>query len=73
MATTTKLQLTFLDSEGTSITHSYNYADPEASTSSIQNFANVILTNKAVFTKQPQTLKSGKIVTTETTDIEFSA
>lgn len=71
MASTTKLQLTFYDVEGTTLTHSYSYADPDVSSESAKTFANVIIANKAVFAKQPITLKSARIVTTDTTDLSI--
>ncbi len=73
MTTTTKLVLSFVDSNGDSVSFSYNYADPEVTAANVSALMSGIITNGSIFQKVPATAKGAKLVTTETTEIALSA
>ena len=63
----TRLKMVYTDSSGGSVTHSWNYADPEVTTASVSALAQATITNNSIFTNPPVALKSATaIVTTET-------
>ena len=64
MATTNKLELTFLSNTGTTITMNFPYADPNVSDNDVKALMNVIVSNGDVFEKQPVSIKSARVVTT---------
>lgn len=70
MAAGTKLVCVFADADGNNITMSYNYADPEVSTSSVQAFCQGVITNGSIFDKIPLRIKSAKVVSTSERVIE---
>lgn len=71
MATTTstKLATVFTTSGGTT-SWSLNHVDPEAESSDIYTFANSVVTNGDIFASVPTGIKSVKLVTTTSTDVE---
>ena len=73
MATKTKLNMKFVDaaSEEMTVTLS-NYVDEDVEDSDIKALCSGIVTNKAIFRRPPQSVKSAEIVTTVTTPIDLS-
>lgn len=69
----TKLVLTFAGSNGTTATHNFNYADPEATTASVKALVNGIIANGSIYANVPVTAKSAKVVTTTETAYDLSA
>ena len=72
MTTTTKLSLNFAKSNGNSMNLSYNYARQDASNANIKLLMEGIVANGAIFQNQPAAIRSAKIITTETTDVDLS-
>ena len=72
MATSTKLLLNFLKSNGNEMGLTYNYANPSASRTDIKALMQGIVANGAIFENTPAAIRSAKIVTTETTDVDLS-
>lgn len=71
MATTSTLQLTFGTASGNK-TWKFKYVDSSASTANIKAVAQAMIDNGSVFPNPPLTIGSGKIVTTEETNIDLS-
>ena len=70
MATTTKLALTFnIGSNKTSVIN-YNYAKPSVTEAQVQALASGIVTNGSIFKKVPLSVKSAKLITTDTTEFD---
>ena len=72
MATVSKLALTFLDGDGSKITHNYNYADPDCNDAKVKALMQGIVANGEIFSNPPAAIHSAKIVTTETTSIDLN-
>ena len=73
MASGTKLVLGFETSSGKSITLSYNYAKPSATTANVKALMNGIIANGEIFANVPATMKSAKEVTTSESVYDLSA
>ena len=65
----TSLKLVFNTALGETVTHSYAYADPEATSQQIASLSSVIIANGSLFATTPISLKSAKLVTTTETDV----
>ena len=72
MATSTKLSLNFAKSNGNSMNLSYSYARQDASNANIKALMQGIVANGAIFENTPAAIRSAKIITTETTDVDLS-
>lgn len=73
MAAGTKLVLTFTTSAGRTTTHTYNYADPGATTSAVKTLCNTIITNGSIYENVPVAVKSAKTVTTSENEYDLDA
>lgn len=75
MATTatTKVVIQCATAEGTSVNYSYNYINPSAQDADIVALASGIVANGSIFEKVPVLLKTIKMVTTTTEDIDPDA
>lgn len=62
------LKMVFTTATGTT-THSYAYADEEATSTQVATLASTIITNNSLFANAPLALKSAKIVTTTERDL----
>lgn len=60
----TKLVLTLKDSDYQNMTMSYNYADPEVSTASVQALCSGLVTNGSIFDKVPVAATKAEVVQT---------
>ncbi len=71
MATTSKLVLDF---EGASenVSFSYNYVNPELTTTKVKQVMTALITNGSIFSNPPLTAKNAKIVTTTENDYDLS-
>ena len=69
----TKLVLTFAGSNGSTATHNFSYADPEATVASVKALMNGIIANGSIYANVPLTVKSAKTVTTPETVYDLSA
>ena len=67
-----RLVLTFATSDGTT-THSFSYANAEATAANVKALVNGIIANGSIYVKVPTTAKSAKMVTTTETDYNLSA
>ena len=67
-----RLVLTFGTSDSTT-THSFSYANADATAANVKALANGIIANGSIYAKIPLTAKSAKIVTTTETDYNLSA
>lgn len=73
MSTTTrKLSLQFLDTNEEKCTQSWANVKAAITGTEVISFANTIITNRAVFSKSPNTLLSAALTTTTTTPIDIS-
>ena len=68
MSTTTKLALTFNIGNNKTSVMNYNYAKPTVTEAQVQALATGLVTNGSIFKKVPLSVKSAKLVTTETTE-----
>lgn len=71
MAASYKLSLVFNTEDGTT-THSYNYANPSVTSSTVSALANGTITNGSIFAKVPLSVKEAYITTTEKTEFTIS-
>ncbi len=69
----TKLVLTFAGSNGTTTTHSFNYANPEATAANVKTLVNGIIANGSIYANIPQIAKGAKTVTTTEAAYDLSA
>ena len=72
MADSTKLVLAF-NTADSSVTMTFNEADPDVQASDVQALAQGIIENGSIFVKVPVSAKSAKIVETTETEIPISA
>ena len=71
MASTTKLVLTMTTTDGDK-NFSYNYANPEMSTTVVKALATALITNGSFFVSVPTATKAAKIVTTTSEEYDLS-
>ena len=67
-----KLVMTFADADGANVTFSYPYAKDNATTNSVKNLANGLITNGSIFANPPISIKTAKIVITSETPYDLS-
>ena len=67
-----KLVMSFLKADGSEMSLSYNYADPEVEAENLTALMNGIITNGSIFENVPAVSKSAKIVTTTTTELDIA-
>lgn len=72
MATSTKIVLNFAKANGNDMSLSYAYARQDVSNASIKSLMQGIVANGAIFENVPVAIRSAKIVTTDTTDVDLS-
>ena len=72
MATSSKLVMTFANSNGTEHSMIYNYADAETPSSAVRALVNGIIANGSIFSNVPATAKSAAIVTTTQTAVNLN-
>ena len=72
MAASSKLILSFADSNDDNVNFTYNHAKKEASSSNVKALMEGIVANGEIFEKTPASIKSAKIVTTETQEVDLS-
>lgn len=72
MATTTKLALTFNTSSDKVTTLNFAYAKPTVTEAQVQTLANAIVTNGSIYRKVPLSVKTIKLITTDTTDFDIA-
>ncbi len=73
MASGVKLVLGFETAAGKSMTLTYNYAKPSATTAQVKALMNGIITNGSIFAAVPATAKSATQVVTEENSYDLSA
>jgi len=71
MAAGTTLKMTFETSSG-SATFSFAHAKPSTTKASVQNLGSVMISNGAIYQKQPLLLKSAKLVTTTESEYDLT-
>lgn len=64
-----KLRMVYVDNGGTTTTHTYSYANPEATTTAVAALSAATITNGNIFQRVPVSLKSATIITTTETDL----
>ncbi len=72
MASGTKIVFLFGNAQGSTITYSYNYGNAEATSLSIKNAMNAMITNGSIFNKVPVSIKSAKAVVTTETEFDLN-
>ena len=72
MATTTKLLMNFTKSDGDLISMSYNHAKKEFNKANVKSLMEGIVANGAIFEKTPFAIKSAKVITTESVDVDLN-
>lgn len=68
---TSKMVFTCATADGDK-TFSYNYADPQATSSSVRQAATALVTNGSIFATPPISVKTAKLVTTTETPYSLS-
>lgn len=68
MATETRLKMVYTTALGT-VSHTWRYADTEATSTDIQALATATISNGSIFANTPLALKSAEIITTTSTDV----
>ena len=68
MAAGTKLVISYTGASG-DVTHTYKYADPDASTNDIKALVTAEISNAEIWANPPVSVKTVKLVTTSETDI----
>ena len=72
MAVTRKLVCKFVDSDGETMTLSYNYVSSELTANDVKALMTGIVANGSIFAKTPVTAKSAEVVNTTTEEIDIS-
>ena len=72
MATSSKLVMTFANSNGTEHSIIYNYVDANTADVTVKALVNGIIANGSIFSNVPATAKSAAIVTTTQTAVDLS-
>ena len=72
MATVNKLSITFVTATGTSMTLAYKYVKSNVTISNVQALITAIIANKVIFSSQPVSARSAKLIQTEETPIDIS-
>ena len=72
MAAGTKLVCTFVTSDGSSETFTFNYAKPGATTANVKALMNTIIANGEIFAKVPVTAKDARTITTSENEYNLS-
>lgn len=65
MANAVKLVISYATLDGSTTTHTYNYAKPDLGTSFVKALVNQTINAKAIFAKEPAMAKTAKLVTTQ--------
>lgn len=66
MASGTKIVFSFGNASGNTINYSYNYGNDDASSASVKNAMNTMISNGSIFKRVPVSIKSAKsVITTE--------
>ena len=71
MASGTRLDLTFVNDNGNSVTYKYNYINSEVDSLSVKALMQGMITNGSVFTNPLVTKKSATIITNRETAINI--
>lgn len=69
MAEGTKLRLTFVDTDASTMSLNYNYADSSVSTSDVRVLMNAMIDNNDIFERKPAVIKNAMVITTTETTI----
>ena len=72
MAAGTKLVFSFGNASGNTVNYNYNYGDDDASTASVKNAMNTMITNGDIFRNAPVTIKGAKAVITSEVEFDLS-
>ena len=72
MATSTKLSLNFMKSNGDTINFIYSNAKNNVTAANVLLIVEGMVANGDIFEKTPAAIKSAKIITTEETQIDLS-
>lgn len=73
MAAGTKLVIQYATATGDTVNHTWNYANPSATTSAVKALAGGTITNGSIFAKVPVLTKSAKLVTTTESEFDLDA
>jgi len=72
MATSTKLSLSFMKSNGDSINFTYSNAKNNVTAANVKSLMEGMVANGDIFEKVPAAIKSATIITTERTAVDLS-
>ena len=72
MAAGTKIVFSFGNALGNTINYSYNYGNPDATSLSVKNAMNAMITNGSIFRNVPVSIKGAKAVLTTETEFDLS-
>ena len=70
--TTRKLDLAFLKSNGNEMKMVYNYIKENVAAASVKSLMQGLISNGSIFVNTPASMKSAKLIETNTTDIDLS-
>lgn len=71
MAAGTSLVIVYATSDGSKTTHTWRYAKPAVTKNQVQSLITATISAGSIFTKEPQSVQSAKIVTTTETEFDL--
>lgn len=71
MATTTRLNMKFLDAGGDKMNINLNHADEDVQDATVKTLMDGIITNKVIFENVPTSKVSADLITTTTTPLDI--
>lgn len=69
---TSKLRLTMKDTSDEKMFFNFNHADPDAQAADVKALGTALVTNKAMFERQPASLEAADFITTEVTPVSLA-
>ena len=72
MASGTRLDLTFVNDNGNSVTYKYNYINSEVDSLSVKALMQGMITNGSIFENVPSVIKEATLVTIRETSINVN-
>lgn len=72
MASTVRLTMSFLSTEGKNMTMSYRYADSNVSTAAVNTLMSTLIENGSIFKSKPASKRAAKLTTTTEETLEIS-
>lgn len=72
MASTVRLTMTFLSTEGKNMSISYRYADSSVSSAAVNTLMSTMIENGSIFKTKPASKRSAKLTTTSEESLDIT-